>query len=314
MTETGRAKPRLAPRLDWRYKESRSNFQGCGVIDTKIWEIIQMLNALAERAHLAKAKGSKLRGHVSSLTRKISSLKLPHMEKLEDIPLRLDLGEIKKKLHLNRTGGWDLGEALLETARAAIRPRAVYKVCYVEERVEDSVIIDGICFRSRVLRKNLEEVGRVFAYVVTIGKELEETASSCEDLLEKYFFDSIGNVALVKARKYLEDQLRSRFALDGVSFMSPGSLGDWPIEEQRPLFSLFEGGEAAIGVRLSESLLMIPRKSVSGIYFPTEITFYSCQLCPRGRCEGRKASFDKKLVREYGIGVTEGLSMDVPYV
>lgn len=230
------------------------------------------------------------------------------MEKIEDIPLRLDLGEIRKRVHLDRTGDWDLDVALFERAKAAIRPEAVYKVCYVEERREDTVVIDGLSFESRVLRKNLEGVGRVFAHVVTIGKDLEEMASSCEDLLEKYFLDSMANVALIKARKYLADQLRSRFALDGMSFMSPGSLKDWPIEAQRPLFSLFDGGETAIGVRLTESLLMIPRKSVSGIYFPTEVTFYSCQLCPRGRCEGRKAPFDKKLACEYRVGPTGDLS------
>ena len=131
--------------------------------------------------------------------------------------------------------------------------------------------------------------------------ELEEMAGSCKDIMEKYFFDSIGNVVLVQARKYLEDQLRSRFSLGGVSFMSPGSLGDWPIEEQGPLFSLLEGVEDISGVRLNKSFLMIPKKSVSGIYFPTEVSFYSCQLCPRKRCEGRKAPFDEKRVKEYGI-------------
>ena len=277
-----------------------------GVTDTKMREIIQIVNALPERMLLPNARGSKTRVFVSSLTPKISSLKLLRMEKLENIPVKLDINVIKKKLHMDRTGDWDLDGALVETATAVIKPSAVYKVCYVEEKLEDEVIIDGISFKSRVLRKNLEAVGRIFAYVVTIGKQLEEMAGSREDLLEKYFLDSIGNVALVKARKYLEDQLRSRFALDGVSFMSPGSLGDWPIEEQRPLFSLFEGGKAHIGVRLSESLLMIPKKSVSGIYFPTEVTFYSCQLCPRKRCDGRKAPFDKKLVKEYGVGTAEG--------
>ena len=107
-------------------------------------------------------------------------------------------------------------------------------------------------------------------------------------ILKKYYLDKIGNIALSKARKHLEEHLRSRFALDGLSYMSPGSLEDWPIEEQRPLFSILKGTEVSIGVRLTESLLMIPRKSVSGIYFPTEVTIYSCQLCPRQHCEGRK--------------------------
>jgi hypothetical protein len=33
----------------------------------------------------------------------------------------------------------------------------------------------------------------------------------------------------------------------------------------------------------------------------TEVTFYSCQLCPRQQCEGRKARFDENLAKEYRI-------------
>jgi len=54
-------------------------------------------------------------------------------------------------------------------------------------------------------------------------------------------------------------------------------------------------------VRLTESLLMIPRKSASGIYFPTEVSFSSCQLCPRERCDNRKAGYDEAKARQYGI-------------
>jgi Vitamin B12 dependent methionine synthase, activation domain len=220
------------------------------------------------------------------------------MEKLEQISLGLDIGEVKDAL---RASDGAQIQALLGVAKPLISAQAVYRVCYIEEKLEDAVIIDGIRFGSRVLRKNLENVGRVFPYVVTIGARLEQKADACEDLLEKYYLDQIGNIALSKTRKHLEDYLRSKFALDGLSYMSPGSLADWPIEEQQPLFSILKGAEAAMGVRLTESLLMIPRKSVSGIYFPTEVTFYSCQLCPRQHCEGRKARFNEDLAREYGI-------------
>jgi Vitamin B12 dependent methionine synthase, activation domain len=220
------------------------------------------------------------------------------MEKFEQISLGLDIGEVKDAL---RASDGAQIQALLGVAKPLISAQAVYRVCYIEEKLEDAVIIDGIRFGSRVLRKNLENVGRVFPYVVTIGARLEQKADACEDLLEKYYLDQIGNIALSKTRKHLEDYLRSKFALDGLSYMSPGSLADWPIEEQQPLFSILKGAEAAMGVRLTESLLMIPRKSVSGIYFPTEVTFYSCQLCPRQQCEGRKARFNEDLAREYGI-------------
>ncbi|MBW1696988.1 MAG: hypothetical protein JRH18_18185 [Deltaproteobacteria bacterium] len=59
--------------------------------------------------------------------------------------------------------------------------------------------------------------------------------------------------------------------------------------------------ETAIGVRLTESLLMIPRKSSSGIYFPTEIPFFACQLCLKEDCPSRKAAYDANKAKEYGV-------------
>lgn len=223
------------------------------------------------------------------------------MEILEDIRISLNPKKIGEKLLVQKTGNWGQFRELFEAAKPLITPKAAYGVRYIDEKLGDAVVIDGICFKSRVLRKNLEMVGRVFPYVVTIGHGLEKKADASQDLLEKYYLDTIGNIALIKARKYLEDELRTRFAMEGLSFMSPGSLMDWPIEEQRPLFSLLEGVESSIGVKLNESLLMIPRKSVSGIYFPTKTTFYSCQLCPRKRCEGRKAAYNEELARKYGV-------------
>jgi hypothetical protein len=223
------------------------------------------------------------------------------MEILDLIPLDLDPEAIGETLQVERTGAWEPFQSALEIARGRIAAKAAYAIQYVEARSDDGVVIAGVCFKSLVLRENLEDVGRVFPYVVTIGPALEERADRVDDLLEKYYLDAIGNIALIQARKCLEATLRSRFALDGLSFMSPGSLKDWPIEQQRPLFSFLDGVEHAIGVSLTENCLMIPKKSVSGIYFPTETTFYNCQLCPRDRCVGRKAAYDGDLARKYGI-------------
>jgi hypothetical protein len=67
------------------------------------------------------------------------------------------------------------------------------------------------------------------------------------------------------------------------------------------LFQLLADVEASIGVRLNKSLVMIPTKSVSGIYFQTEVSFFNCQLCQRGKCPGRKARYDENVARDYGI-------------
>ena len=223
------------------------------------------------------------------------------METLNQIPVRLPLGEIRRQLHLDKDKRWDEVQALIETAKRLINPKAAFKVSYISQKLENAVDIDGVRFTSRVLRKNLEEVERVFPYVITIGDKLKEKGSESDDLIKEYYFDVIGNIALSATRKYLEKQLQSRYGLDGMSFMSPGSLTDWPIEEQKPLFSLFGEKDAPIGVKLTKNLLMLPAKSISGIYFPTEVSFFSCQLCPRDKCPGRKAAYDNKLAQEYGI-------------
>ena len=121
------------------------------------------------------------------------------------------------------------------------------------------------------------------------------------DLLESYYLDVIGNAALNSARRHLKGHLKSTFAVEKISSMAPGSLADWPIEQQAPLFDMLGNVEAEIGVKLNDSLLMLPAKSISGIYFPTEISFFSCQLCPRERCESRKAKYSPRLAEEYGI-------------
>jgi hypothetical protein len=223
------------------------------------------------------------------------------MEILEYIPVGLDLEEIKRRLHMEKRGDWSHVQTLVEEAQSLISARAAYKVCYIEAKLADAIVIDGIHLKSRVLRKNLNNVERVFPYVVTIGGKLDEKARSCDDLLKQYYLDTIGNVALVTARKYLEGQLQSRYALNGMSYMSPGSLKDWTIEEQRPLFSILGDVEDSIGVMLDENLVMIPNKSLSGIYFPTEIPFYSCQLCQREDCQARKAPYEENLAREFGV-------------
>jgi len=81
--------------------------------------------------------------------------------------------------------------------------------------------------------------------------------------------------------------------------MNPGSLESWPITQQKELFSLFGNVEELIGVKLTDSCVMFPLKSVSGIYFPTEINFESCQLCPREKCIGRRTPYDPELAKKY---------------
>jgi hypothetical protein len=220
------------------------------------------------------------------------------MEILNPIAVQVDLGAIKKSAHVPEGEELRL-QSLISAAHSVMTAKAVYKVSYIDAKAEDSVIIGGVLFKSKVLRKHLDKVERVFPYVVTIGKGVEDLEKTSGDALEKYYLDLIGNAAVVKARDHLKSRLANRYGLGGLSYLGPGQLKDWPLEEQKPLFSLLGDVERAVGVTLSDSLLMIPRKSLSGIYFPTEIPFMACQLCPKESCPSRKARYDERLAREY---------------
>ena len=227
------------------------------------------------------------------------------MEILDDIPVHLDTEEVLKELHLNeRRKQFDVVHKLVEIANSVVEPKAIYEMSYVDSKNEDTVDIGGIKFTSRVLRVNLDKVGKVFPFIITIGKELEDRMASFDNLLEQYYLDEIGNVALGLIGNYLTEHLKREYRIGQMSSMYPGmgDLQDWPIAQQEQLFSLFGNVEALIGVKLTPSVLMIPRKSESGIYFPTEVKFTSCQICSRERCKDRQAPYNRDLAESYRSG------------
>ena len=222
------------------------------------------------------------------------------MEIIDHIPVNLEAGDIALRLHIrpDRAGSSHL-EELIELARPLIRLRTVYDISYVGAKEAESIEVAGVVFRSGVLRHNLESAQKVFPYIMTIGPELEKTASSLGDLLKQYYLEEIANIVLEEGAAWLTDKLQGRWGFPRLSNLSPGSLEDWPITEQRQLFSLFGDAEKVIGVRLTDHFLMLPRKSISGILFPSEEGFTACQLCPRDNCPSRRAGYDEGLAAEY---------------
>ena len=215
---------------------------------------------------------------------------------LNDIPFQIDLGLLMKKLRVKKEQSYtDDVKRMADEAQAIARPKALCRVAYIESKDDGGVVIEGIQFTSRVLRVNLEQAHRVFPYVVTCGMELQEWADSIDDILRRFWAETINEMALRVAIQVLNKHVAEQYHPGRTAVMSPGSLGEWPIQAQRPLFALLGDPKDAIGVRLTDSLLMIPTKSVSGIRFPTEESFESCQLCPREGCPGRRAPYDKDL-------------------
>lgn len=182
---------------------------------------------------------------------------------------------------------------LAKKAEAVAKPKAIYGAACIDEKDENHVIIEGICFTSRLLSNNLKEVQRVFTYVATCGEEVYSWAKSILDPIERYWAEALCEIYLSKAYIAMKRDLEFKMKPGKTAVMNPGSLESWPISEQKPLFALLgEENIRKIGVQLTESFLMLPIKSVSGIIFPTEMNYENCMLCSRERCPNRRAEYN----------------------
>ena len=226
---------------------------------------------------------------------------------LDTIPFRVDRARVRKVLGLPLDGSADGIEELAAAAEKVARPRAAFKIGFIDSRSDAETVIDGVTFTSRVLRVNLDPVHRAFPHVVTCGREIEAWSEGYTDPLDRFAADAIKEHALEAALEFLRAHLGQAYGTTSLSHMNPGSLPDWPLPQQVPLFRLLGDVEALIGVHLKESFLMVPTKSVSGIFFPTESRFESCQLCPREDCPGRRAPYDPALFQaRYGQAPADG--------
>jgi hypothetical protein len=218
---------------------------------------------------------------------------------LNNIAFKLDMDKALEKLHIKGKDNYvKKFSDLVEDAKKITNPKVLYKEAYIEEKGEDYVVIENIKFNSRILAVNLKDNYKVYPFVSTCGKELENWSNSLEDIMDQFWADYIKQAALNSAREYFKTNIKENFNIEKYSQMNPGSLDDWPISEQKKLFQLLDNPYDSIGVELTESFLMLPNKTVSGIIFAADVDYSNCQLCPRENCPGRKAPYNEELYNE----------------
>jgi hypothetical protein len=218
-----------------------------------------------------------------------------------DVPARPDPAKLAARLHLPR-GNERLRETVEELVRRAIeaaRPKALYRAAAAKVLDRENVEVEGITLRSRALSRNLENVSTVYPFLATVGRELDSLPLPPGRMTLGFYLDMVKTVVLVTAVDWLADHIKQEHGLGGTAHMNPGEIPDWPIGEQTPLFALFDGHEADIGVTLKPSGVMEPVKSRSGIIFPNETGFLTCFLCTQSHCPGRRARYDEARVRAY---------------
>ncbi len=111
------------------------------------------------------------------------------------------------------------------------------------------------------------------------------------DFMEAYIIDAIGSLSVERAMDRIHKALETEQAERGLKITNRYSPGycNWPLKDQRPLFGFV--GENSTGIVLSESCLMHPIKSVSGVIGIGEKArrrAYGCVICKNTTCIYRR--------------------------
>lgn len=215
-------------------------------------------------------------------------------------PSAEEIAEINPS-RLIESAGEDNADELSDMLKAAAKiasPKALYAVAPVHAVDAGAVKAGGILIESELVSEKLSGLSRVFPYVCTCGAELESwSAEYASDPLSMYWADEIKKLYLGRVISLFYAYISGHYDIRShFSQLNPGSLKQWPLQGQRQLFAMIGEDEIyeRIGVRLTDSFLMLPSKSVSGIGFESETDYHNCSLCPRSDCPNRRAPMEKK--------------------
>jgi hypothetical protein len=155
----------------------------------------------------------------------------------------------------------------------------------------EEIAIDGVHFQSGKIVSSMLKHSEIYAFfLVTAGPGPEKLA---RDLLEKgeyldgYITDLVASALADAVADCVHEEIRKEADSLGMKMTNRYSPGycSWDVAEQQKLFSLFP--ENSCGISLSESSLMSPVKSISGIVgMGPRVKFnaYTCKICPMKDC------------------------------
>jgi len=179
-----------------------------------------------------------------------------------------------------------------------ISPKAIFKDYEIEKIEGDSVYFkSGNIFNGPNISKILKGSKIAIIFICTLGITTDQVIaaiSASGDTLATIIMDSITTELLGVLGEHIskiikKDGLKETGWASTCQY-SPGQY-KWTIEEQKEIFQMVNGEK--IGVLLNKSYLMVPFKSISGVYGfgPIDMidkTRVACDLCPRQNCIGRR--------------------------
>ena len=148
---------------------------------------------------------------------------------------------------------------------------------------------------GKIICRQLRGAQKFAVFVATVGPgyfQWTDAVKRRDDMFQAYAMDCVGSQIVESVADYMETVLQNEIEPAGfkrTNRFSPGYCG-WHVSAQPALFSLFPE-QNPCGIELTESCLMLPMKSVSGVigigpdvrYLP-----YTCGICDKKDCYKRR--------------------------
>lgn len=179
--------------------------------------------------------------------------------------------------------------AVIGEVQGWLRPRFCYQVVSKQPDFD----------MGRIILRQLHGAEAYVLFICTSGMEFEayqQRLKDAGDMVRIFIADALGSVIAEKTADRMEDHLQEsidKLGWQHTNRFSPGYCG-WHVSQQQRLFPLFQGHTC--GVTLTDSSLMVPIKSVSGIVgIGKEVRRldYSCGLCDFKQCYKRRSKLSK---------------------
>ena len=155
----------------------------------------------------------------------------------------------------------------LEEGGPLLQPRVQARRLLVEDLRHERLKLEGDGRLSGgLLAQHMGGAQEIVIVLCTVGEALERRAAevSKEDAVYGLALDGVGSAgveALANAACALFEEDATKEDCQVTIPLSPGMVG-WPVEQGQPqIFGLLDAGE--IDVRLTESMMMVPRKSLT---------------------------------------------------
>ncbi len=220
---------------------------------------------------------------------------------MRDFEYSVDKGEVLRYLgHRGQALEPEL-EAKIDEFSQKCLENAKPRYCFEVFKVEPGPAIGGVSLRGEDIKKHLEGAEYCAVMAATLGIEVERAMLRLgqRSAVAELIYNSACTALIEAVADRCEGEIRAYAKERGLvtSYRYGPGYGDFPLEQQRDVLGLIEA-QTRLGITLTDSMLMLPRKSVSALIglYPESLGVKrggtSCERCEnREFCEFRKEGY-----------------------